>query len=115
MCTKNKVSENSSTAKENSADDWEIWHKRFGHIGITGLQRLLKANLVDGFNVNEERPFPNCEACIQAKHAHNPFPKHVEHRSEIPGELTHTDVWGPSRVTAISGMKYYITFIDDCT
>src|SRR6267154_2345952 len=114
-CTKNKVSKNSSTAKENSADDWEIWHKRFGHIGITGLQRLLKANLVDGFNVNEERPFPNCEACIQAKHAHNPFPKHAEHRSEIPGELTHTDVWGPSRVTAISGMKYYITFIDDCT
>src|SRR6267154_6472128 len=47
VCTKNKVSENSSTAKENSVDDWEIWHKRFGHIGITGLQRLLKANLVD--------------------------------------------------------------------
>ncbi|KAJ8592450.1 hypothetical protein M405DRAFT_708235, partial [Rhizopogon salebrosus TDB-379] len=85
----------------------------FGHIGISGLKRLLKGNLVDGLHVDEELPFPDCEACIQAKHAHNPFPRNTENRSKIPGELTHTDVWGPARTTAILGAKYYITFIDD--
>jgi hypothetical protein len=112
--TKKQVSENSIIATE-GAVNWEEWHKRFGHIGISGLKRLLKGNLVDGLHVDEELPFPDCEACIQAKHAHNPFPRNTENRSKIPGELTHMDVWGPARTTAILGAKYYITFIDDCT
>jgi hypothetical protein len=113
--TIHQTTKNSNTIKEDDVDNWEIWHKKYGHIGISGLQRLLKGKLVDGFNVDENLVFPDCEACIQAKHEHNPFPKQAEHRSEIPGELTHTDVWGKSRVTSILGMQYYITFIDDCT
>jgi len=107
--------------KENSAivteepNSWNDWHKRFGHVGISGLQRLAKARIVDGYTVNEKLPFRGCSACIEAKHAHNPFPKLGQHKDTEPGELTHTDVWGPARPTAITGAKYYITFIDDST
>ena len=31
---------------------WETWHKRFGHIGYSGLQKLLDLNMVDGFTVD---------------------------------------------------------------
>ena len=27
----------------------------------------------------------------------------------------HTDVWGPSQVSSLSGSRYYVTFIDDAT
>ena len=32
-----------------------------------------------------------------------------------PGELTHTDVWGPVRVSSLHGYRYYVSFIDDVT
>jgi transposase InsO family protein len=56
-----------------------------------------------------------CEACIQAKQAHKPFPKVAENRSNIPGERTMSDSWGPARVESIGGSKYYISFTDDAT
>jgi transposase InsO family protein len=30
-------------------------------------------------------------------------------------ELVHTDVWGPTHVSSLSGSRYYVTFIDDET
>jgi hypothetical protein len=34
------------------AQSWETWHKRFGHISYSGLQKLLDEKLVDGFTVD---------------------------------------------------------------
>jgi len=58
-------------------------------------------------------PSQTCEACIQAKHAHQPFPKEAENRSEIAGKRVVSDVWGPAKVKSIGGWSYYISFIDD--
>ena len=52
---------------------WEVWHKRYGHIGYSGLQRLLDLNLVDGFTVNAKIPKPDCVACTEAKQTEEPF------------------------------------------
>lgn len=35
------------------ASSWMEWHKRFGHIAVSGLQHIRRRNLVDGFNVDE--------------------------------------------------------------
>lgn len=56
---------------------------------------------------------PQCEACIQAKHARDSFPHATDNRSQSLGELTHSDVWGPARVQSNGGSKYYISFTDD--
>ncbi|CAL9004132.1 unnamed protein product, partial [Prunus brigantina] len=32
-----------------------------------------------------------------------------------PFTLIHSDVWGPSPITAPSGVRWFVTFIDDCT
>jgi len=94
---------------------WESWHRRYGHISISGLQTVLNKNLVDGFTVDRDSQIHDCVACIQAKQTHKPFPKKATSRSITPGELTHTDVWGPSRTTSLLGMRYNIVFIDDAT
>jgi hypothetical protein len=56
-----------------------------------------------------------CDACIQAKQTRAPLPKTVSCRDHVPGELTHTDVWGPACVPSVNGYRYYISFVDDAT
>ena len=60
-------------------------------------------------------PSNTCEACIQAKQGHKPFPKEAQNRSEEAGEGIMSDVWGPARVESIGRWKWYISFVDDCT
>ena len=56
----------------------------------------------------------HCEVCKLAKHKHVPFP--ISNKmSHFPFSLVHTDVWGPASVPNISGAKWFLTFIDDCT
>jgi transposase InsO family protein len=92
---------------------WLEWHKRFGHVAVSGLQHLRRRNLVDGFDVDETSELVDCETCVQAKQHRAPFPKTAERTSTYPGEVTHCDLWGPARFTATNGARYYMTFIDD--
>jgi transposase InsO family protein len=93
---------------------WDEWHRRFGHISISALQQLDKQGLVSGLIIDQSSiPSHTCEACIQAKQKHKPFPQEAENRSEIAGERFLSDVWGPAKVTSIGGWRYYISFIDD--
>ena len=54
---------------------WETWHKRYGHVGYSGLQKLLDLNLVDGFMVDNRTPKPDCIACTEAKQMEELFNK----------------------------------------
>ena len=55
-----------------------------------------------------------CDVCEQAKHTRVPFPI-SNTRSTTPFELIHSDIWGPSSILNISGARWFVTFIDDCT
>jgi transposase InsO family protein len=93
---------------------WDQWHRRYGHIGMTALRQLEEEELVSGMEIDQSSiPSKTCEACIQAKQAHEPFPQEAKNRSTIVGERVISDVWGPARVTSIGGWKYYVSFIDD--
>jgi hypothetical protein len=94
---------------------WEQWHRCLGHIGITGLRKLHGKNLVDGFSIIDSPQTFDCEACIKSKLTREPLPKTVSRRHWLPGELMHTDVWGPAHVTSVRGYRYYISFVDDAT
>ena len=80
-----------------------------------GLWQLLNDNLVEGLDIDQNSSIKDCDACTQAKQTRVPFPKQATSRSQNPGELIHTDVWDLAQTTSWSGMRYNITFIDDCT
>jgi hypothetical protein len=93
---------------------WDQWHRRFGHIGISSLEQLDRDKMVDGMAIDHTSiASKSCEACIKAKHAHAPFPKEAEHRSETAGERIMSDVWGPTSTRSSGGYYYYISFTDD--
>ena len=96
-----------------SQNSWNKWHKQFRHVGISGLQRLKQGNLVSGFDMDTDSPFIECEPCIAVKQAHMPFPNHAEPRNTVPGELTHTNVWGPSSTQALNHAWYNIILVDN--
>ena len=53
-----------------------------------------------------------CKGCAKGKNTKNPFPK-SEIKTKGTLELIHSDVCGPMSSTSLSGLEYYITFIDD--
>jgi transposase InsO family protein len=47
---------------------------------------------------------------------HVPFPQSTSNEeSRVPGEMTHSDVWGPAQTESLHGSRYFISFTDDCT
>ena len=56
----------------------------------------------------------HCDIYEYAKHTRVSFPISNK-RSSSPFFLIHSDIWGPSTIPNISGSKWFVTFIDDCT
>jgi GAG-pre-integrase domain len=96
-----------------SHDSWTEWHWQFGHVGILWLKQLTQANLVNRFNVDTNSLFIECEPCIAAKQAHMPCLDHAEPWNTVPGEFTHTDLWGPTRIQVLNRARYNIVLVDD--
>ncbi|CAL2271851.1 unnamed protein product [Prunus armeniaca] len=55
-----------------------------------------------------------CDTCILAKSHRVPYPLSTN-KCTTPFTLIHSDVWGPSPITAPSGVRWFVTFIDDYT
>ena len=96
----------------NKLPTWETWHRHFGHVGYTGLQKLLDGKMVEGFTVDEDSPKPDCIACTEAKQHVEPFPKSLIRKTKA-SELTHIDLWGKYSIRSINGHQYYLLLVDD--
>lgn len=111
---KKEVKENVMYTSKMSSPTWEIWHKRFGHIGYRGLQKIYNLHLVDSLHIDQRRDKPDCVTCTEAKMTELPYPK-TQCQYVTPGILTHMDIWGKYDVTSINGHQYYLLFIDHTT
>ena len=60
------------------------------------------------------QPF-HCDICEYAKHTRGVSFPISNKRSSSPFFLIHNDIWGPSTIPNISGSRWFVTFIDDCT
>ena len=100
-----------STSFFSSLNKDVIWlhHGCLGHMPFSSL-KLMFPTLFKGLDI---QPF-HCEICEYAKHTRVSFPISNK-RSSSPFFLIHNDIWGPSTIPNISGFKWFVTFIDDCT
>ena len=86
------------------------------YISTSALEHLHQENMVEGLLIDQSPiASKSCDTCIQAKQARRSYPQEAKHRSQIPGERTMGDVWGPAGTESIGKWKYYISFTDDCT
>ena len=99
------ISESTMTNKEKI----HLYHCQMGHPSFQVVKAILPS-LFKNLDVGSLY----CEVCEFAKHKHVPFP--ISNKMSLfPSSLVHTDVWDPANVPNISGAKWFLTFIDDCT
>ena len=89
----------------------EIWlqHRRLGHASFGYLKKLLPS-LFEKCDISSF----HCEVCELAKSHRASFPLTLN-KSLLPFMVIHSDVWGPSKVPTLSGYRWFVTFIDDCS
>ena len=83
-----------------------LWHRRLGHPCLSKLKQTLP-----WLSLNELV----CESCQMSKHHRSTYPARDSIPSSCAFDLIHCDVWGPSRVSFLSGHVYYIVFVDNYT
>ncbi|WKA00241.1 hypothetical protein VitviT2T_018620 [Vitis vinifera] len=95
-----------------------LWHRRLGHPSF-GYLKLVFPTLFSGFSNLDFK----CVGSISQIH-HTSLRLVKSHRvsyplsfnkSQMPFELIHSDVWGPSPKSTISGVRWFVIFVDDCT
>ena len=92
--------------------DAAVWHRRLGHIGDSGLQRLVSRKLIDGLDVKGPIAHPTlCVDCIYGKHARRPFTQWID-PEKAPLKCVYINLWGPAQVDSIGGHRYYMS-VDD--
>ena len=94
-----------------SSHNKEIWlcHFRLGHPSFSTL-KIMFPSLFQGLDIG----MFHCDDCEFAKHKRVSFPISNK-RTSVPFSLVHSDVWGPSNIPNISGARWFVIFIDDCT
>ncbi|PRQ35370.1 putative RNA-directed DNA polymerase [Rosa chinensis] len=86
-----------------------LWHRRLGYPSF-GVMKKSMPSLFLGVSESSL----HCETCALAKSHRSSYPSSF-HSSTMPFELIHSDVWGPSKHSTLSGMRYFVLFIDDFT
>ncbi|XP_059289454.1 uncharacterized protein LOC132042971 [Lycium ferocissimum] len=86
-----------------------LWHYRLGHPSFYYLRHLLPQLFR-----NKNPSLFQCEFCEMAKHHRSFFPSQ-KYQASKPFTMIHSDVWGPSRISTMSGKRWFVTFIDDHT
>jgi hypothetical protein len=95
-----------TTRNTSSTDELLLLHCRLGHPSFQSLGRMFPSYFQ---SCCKEKLV--CDVCELAKHTRTNYPNRGE-RCEMPFEVVHSDVWGPSSVTSLLGERWYVTFID---
>ena len=91
-----------------------LWHRRFGHLSLRGLQMLAREGIVNDLNSSFSEEIGICEPCVNGKHHRTPFEER-SCRSTVPLGIVHSDLCGKLNSSSLGGAEYFLTFIDDCT
>ncbi|KAJ1530149.1 hypothetical protein ONE63_005080 [Megalurothrips usitatus] len=90
--------------------DW-LWHRRLGHPSLQVLKKTKESVTGIGTLPSED----HCRTCLEGKMARLPFPKGGSTPAAEKLKLVHSDLCGPISPASWSGMRYVLTFTDDCT
>ena len=87
-----------------------LWHQRLGHMSEKGMKIMHSNGKLPSLQSVE---IDMCEDCILGKQKRVSFQTNGRTPRKERLELVHSDVWGPTTVSSISGKQYFVIFIDD--
>ena len=96
----------------NNNEAW-LWHKRFAHIHMEHLNKLIKHDLVVGLPKIRFIKDKLCDACQKGKQTKTTFKSKQVVSTSRPLQLLHMDLFGPSRTKSFGGSIYALVIVDD--
>ena len=93
----------------------ELLHKRLGHTSQSGMERLVREQMVRGLEEGMKGEFGMCRGYKMGKSSEAAHPrKDPAYRAKEQLELVHTDLAGPFKPRAIEGKnRYNLVFVND--
>nr|GEV56041.1 retrovirus-related Pol polyprotein from transposon TNT 1-94 [Tanacetum cinerariifolium] len=89
----------------------QVWHKRLGHISEVSSHELEKREVLGNKGLGKLK---FCENYVLGKSTRVSFGR-GQHTTEGVIDYVHADLWGPSRVELMSGCRYFLSIVDDCS
>lgn len=97
-----------------TVEESELWHLRYGHLNIKGLQLLKSKEMVHNLPTIISSTHV-CEGCVLGKQTKRSFPMGKAKRASDVLELVHADSCGPMKEESLTGSKYFFLLTDDYT
>jgi len=91
-----------------STSSQTIWHLRLGHPNANVLRLVLNHCNIPIVN---KTMFKFCATCCVGK-LHRLPSSLSQTIYSTPLELIYSDLWGPSHISSLNGLSYYINFVD---
>ena len=88
----------------------ELWYKRIGHLHH-GVLKFLKKSIRGAPELSTKRD-DVCRGCVLGKYAKAAYQRNNNRDESVLG-MIHSDICGPISTRDLSGVDYFITFIDD--
>ena len=76
-----------------------LWHRRLGHMSISGMKQLSSLSYVPGFSFSDMSIFEHCLYGKQTVSSHKSRNSHKQERLQ----LVHSDVCGPMPIMSMGG------------
>ena len=94
--------------------DAHTWHRRLGHPGKTRFEKVISTNdeIAHLRGQSAWETIKGCYGCAVGKAHREHFPNAATRATE-PGEIIHTDSFGPAPVATYGGHRYFVSFTDD--
>ena len=109
---------NNSQVNNTVSCNYDLWHRRLGHMGRSKFLELKNKQMVEDMQCIEKVIPDNnlCDACINGKQARLPFERFKD-KSHIkrPLFIVHSDVCGPITPPTINNKNYFVLFVDEFT
>ncbi|GJT85239.1 putative ribonuclease H-like domain-containing protein [Tanacetum coccineum] len=94
-------------------DEFNLWHRRLGHINFKNMNKLMRGNLVRGLPL---KIFENNHSCVASQkgkqHKASCKAKLVNSISK-PLHMLHMDLFGPTNVKSLMKKSYCLVVTDD--
>ena len=90
-----------------------LWHRRLGHTNMDLISQLNKDELVRWLPKINFQKDKVCKTCQMGKQIKNSFKNKNFISITRPLELSHMDLFGPSRTPSLKGKSYAYVIVDD--
>nr|GEU47856.1 hypothetical protein [Tanacetum cinerariifolium] len=107
-CKKGKQQRASSTL-----DEYNLWHRRLGHVNFKTINKLVKGNLVRGLPTKVFTNDNSYVACKKGKQHRASCKSKAVSSVDQPLFRLYMDLFGPTFVKSLSKKSYYLVIIDD--